>query len=193
MVLASIDDRIVEWVAAHRFALLNGFFTALGTVEKLGAIWVLLSFVVGLLMRRGVWAAVGLAALTAATTLAADGASFVVKDLVHRARPFEAHPQIHPLYVVHSSSFPAGHAATAFAGATLLSYLAPRLAPLFVGLAAAIGFSRIYVGVHYPTDVLAGALIGIVVGAAAIGVVLLVEKKWKPRAVTGGRQPIHAS
>jgi len=193
MVLASIDDRIVEWVAAHRFAPFNGFFTALGTVEKLGAIWVLLSFVVGLLMRRGVWAAVGLAALTAATTLAADGASFVVKDLVHRARPFEAHPQIHPLYVVHSSSFPAGHAATAFAGATLLSYLAPRLAPLFVGLAAAIGFSRIYVGVHYPTDVLAGALIGIVVGAAAIGVVLLVEKKWKPRAVTGGRQPIQAS
>jgi len=135
MVLASVDDRIVEWVAVHRFGPLNGFFTALGTVERLGAIWVLLALGVGLLRRRGVWAAVGLAAVTAATTLAADGVSFVVKDLVHRARPFEAHPQIHPLYVVHSSS----------------------------------------------------------VGAAAIGVVLLVEKKWKPRAVTGGRQPIHVS
>jgi undecaprenyl-diphosphatase len=91
-----------------------------------------------------------------------------VKDLVHRTRPADAHPQIHPLYVVHSSSFPAGHAATAFAGATLLSYLLPRAAPLFILLAAAIGFSRVYVGVHYPGDVLGGALIGAVCGAVAI-------------------------
>lgn len=193
MVLASIDDRIVEWVAAHRFGPLDGFFVALGTIEKLGAIWVVLAFVLGLLMRRGVRTAVALAVLTAATTFAADSASFGVKDLAHRARPFEAHPQIHPIYVVHSSSFPAGHAATAFAGATLLSYLAPRFVPLFVGLAAAIGFSRVYVGVHYPTDVLAGAAIGIVVGAAGIGVLRIAEKKWKQPALSGGGRTVHAS
>ena len=89
----------------------------------------------------------------------------------------ERHAQIHPLYVVHSSSFPAGHAATAFAGATLLSYLAPRLTPFFMLLAAAIGFSRVYAGVHYPSDVLGGAAIGLLVGAAAIGTLLLIEKK----------------
>jgi undecaprenyl-diphosphatase len=193
MVLASLDDRIVEWAAAHRFGPLDGFFVALGTVEKLGAIWVLMALVIGLLMRRGVWGAVGLAAVTGVTTFAADGVSFGVKDLVHRARPADVHHQIHPLYAVHSSSFPAGHAATAFAGATLLTYLAPRLAPLFVGLAVAIGFSRIYVGVHYPTDVLAGAAIGVVVGAAAIGALVLVEKKWKPRVFVGGRQTMLAS
>ena len=177
MVSASVDDRIVEWASAHRYGPLDGLFVALGTVEKLGLIWALLAFVLGLLMRRGLGPSILLAVVTLLTTFAADSVSFGVKDLVNRARPAELHPQIHPLYVVHSSSFPAGHAATAFAGATLLSYFAPRLTPFFVVLAAAIGFSRIYVGVHYPTDVLAGAAIGVMVGAAAIGIILVIESK----------------
>jgi undecaprenyl-diphosphatase len=177
MVPASIDDRVVEWASTHRFGPLDGFFIALGTVEKLGLIWALMAFVLALRMRRGIGPAVVLAVVTLLTTFAADSASFGVKDLVNRARPADLHPQIHPLYVVHSSSFPAGHAATAFAGATLLSYIAPRLLPLFVVLAAVIGFSRVYVGVHYPTDVLAGAAIGVMVGAVAIGVLLLIESK----------------
>jgi len=123
---------------------------------------------VGLATRRGLWAAAGWAVLLAVVTFAADAVSFGIKDLVHRTRPFDAHPQIHPLYVVHSSSFPAGHAATAFAGATLLSYLAPRAAPLLVLLASAIGYSRVYAGVHYPGDVLAGALLGVLCGLAAL-------------------------
>ncbi len=69
----------------------------------------------------------------------ADSACFGLKDVIERTRPFVAHPQIDPLYVVHSSSFPAGHAATAFAGATLLSYIAPRVAPGFLLLAARLG------------------------------------------------------
>ena len=168
MVPASIDDRIVEWAAAHRYGPLDGFFVALGTVEKLGLIWAVMAFVLGLLMRRGLRNAGVLALATLLTTFAADSVSFGVKDLVNRTRPADAHAQIHPLYVVHSSSFPAGHAATAFAGATLLSYFAPRLTPLFVVLAAAIGFSRVYVGVHYPLDVLGGALLGLAVATALL-------------------------
>ena len=162
-----MDDRIAVWVATHRVAILNDPFVWLGTIDKIGAVWIVLALAVGLWLRRGVWGTLGLVVLTALTTLAADSLSFGVKDLTHRTRPFQAHPEIHPLYVVHSSSFPAGHAATAFAGAVLLSFVAPRLAPLFCVLAALIGFSRVYVGVHYPTDVLAGAVLGAAVGAAA--------------------------
>jgi undecaprenyl-diphosphatase len=177
MVVASIDVRIVEWAAAHRYAPLNDFFVALGTVEKLGLIWALMAFALALLARRAVGPGLLLAALTLFSTLAADAVSFGVKDLVARPRPADAHPEIHPLYAVHSSSFPAGHAATAFAGATVLSYFAPRLAPFFAGLAALIGVSRIYVGDHYPTDVLAGAAIGVLVGATAIAILLVLERK----------------
>jgi undecaprenyl-diphosphatase len=176
-VLASVDDRIVVWMATHRVGVLNDPTVWLGTIDKLGAVWVALAVVVGVVRRFSPALTVLLAAFTALTTLAADSASFGVKDLVDRTRPFVAHPEIHPLYVVHSTSFPAGHAATSFAGATLLSYVAPRAAPLFVALAAAIGISRVYDGVHYPTDVLGGAAIGAIVGAAAVALLALARRR----------------
>ena len=166
-----MDTSIAIWVATHRVAALNDPMVWLGTIEKLGAVWVLLALVAGARLGLGIWRTLALGVATAITTFGADAVAFGVKDLTHRTRPFLAHPQIHPLYVVHSSSVPAGHAATAFAGAVVLTALAPRFWALFFGLAVAIGFSRIYDGVHYPTDVLAGALLGAAVGAVAVAAV----------------------
>jgi undecaprenyl-diphosphatase len=162
-----MDARIAVWIATHRIHALDEVFVGLGTVEKLGLLWAVIALAVGWTLRFGVWRTLGLAAGVALTTIAADAVCFGLKDAVHRTRPFVAHPQIHPLYTVHSSSFPAGHAATAFAGAVVLSFVVSRAAPLLLLVAAAIGFSRVYVGVHYPTDVLAGAAVGAVVGATA--------------------------
>jgi undecaprenyl-diphosphatase len=173
VLLDSVDDKLAVWVATHRLAPLNDVFVWLGTVDKVGLAWVAIALLIGLVGRLGLGSTVLLAVLTGLAVFAADSICFGLKDVVERTRPFIAHPQIQPLYVVHSSSFPAGHAATAFAGATLLSYVAPRAAPGFLLLAAAIGFSRVYVGVHYPGDVAAGALIGV---AVAVGAVILL--KW---------------
>lgn len=164
-----MDASVAVWVATHRIAALNDLFVGLGTVERLGLVWILAAVAIGWARGCGLWGTATLAVVTAVATFAADSVSFAVKDLTSRPRPFEAHPQIHPLYVVHSSSFPAGHAATAFAGATVLGYVARSAAPLLLLVALLIGFSRVYVGVHYPTDVLAGAAIGIAVGALAVG------------------------
>ncbi len=172
-----MDARFAVWVATHRVAALDGVFVGLGTIEKLGLVWIAIAIVVGVVRRAGLRATVALAVLTGLSTFAADAASFGIKDVTHRTRPFVAHPEIHPLYVVHSSSFPAGHAATAFAGATLLAYVAPKLAPATLALASAVAFSRVYVGVHYPTDVLAGALLGVAVGGAAILVVRAIRAR----------------
>jgi undecaprenyl-diphosphatase len=65
-----------------------------------------------------------------------------------------------------SYSFPSGHAASAFAGAWLLSHHYSRLAPLWFAIAALTGFSRIYLGVHYPGDVASGALLGTLLAEA---------------------------
>ena len=105
--------------------------------------------------------------------LASDGAavlvSFALRDWIGRRRPPLVYPEPKPLvHVPHSGAFPSGHAATAFACATVLACWDRRLAvPAFV-LAAAIGWSRVYVGVHWPLDVLGGAVLGVLVATALL-------------------------
>jgi undecaprenyl-diphosphatase len=106
----------------------------------------------------------GMAFLTAALT--AFGIELpvykVVKQAVKRNRPCEIVPAVHRrVRPSDRFSFPSGHTAGAFVMATLVAGLFPVLFPLAAGWALAVGFSRIYLGVHYPTDVLAGMSIGI--------------------------------
>jgi undecaprenyl-diphosphatase len=89
---------------------------------------------------------------------AADGIAGLVKAAVGEKRPDLPDPLV---TVPHSHSFPSGHTATSFAAATVLTALVPRGAPFFFVLAAAIAYSRLYVSVHYPLDVLGGAVIGV--------------------------------
>jgi membrane-associated phospholipid phosphatase len=94
----------------------------------------------------------------------ADVLAYALRHAIGRPRPPSVYAEPEPLVSVpHSSSFPSGHAATSFACATTLAFAAPRLAPGFFVLAAAIAWSRVYVGVHYPLDVLGGALLGVLV------------------------------
>lgn len=99
-------------------------------------------------------------------------ASGVVKPLVGRVRPHQS--GFVTARTVESSpatsySFPSGHAATAVAGALAGARLAPAAAPVLWGLATLMAVSRIYVGVHYPSDVLAGALLGLLCAYLVLG------------------------
>ena len=115
--------------------------------------WFVLAVIVALLL-RDVWVFV----VVAAAVLAADGVAGIVKVAVGEHRPDEPDPLV---TIPHSHSFPSGHTATSFAGATALSLLYPRATPAFFLLAAAIAYSRLYVGVHFPLDVVGGAVIGV--------------------------------
>jgi undecaprenyl-diphosphatase len=107
--------------------------------------------------------------LTVAGVAAADLLAFAVKTAVRVDRPPVRYATPAPLVRVPTDySFPSGHTATSFAAAVVLGWALPRRAWLFYVLAAAIGFSRIYVGVHYPIDVLGGAVLGLLVATALL-------------------------
>jgi undecaprenyl-diphosphatase len=91
-----------------------------------------------------------------------------VKLAISRPRPFATLPGAIAFEAEGGSSFPSGHAMRAFASAYVLSYLWPKLKAPFYLLACLVGFSRIYLGQHYPFDVLAGASIGPIVGYLTI-------------------------
>jgi undecaprenyl-diphosphatase len=110
-------------------------------------------------------------ALVAVAVAAAEIAATAIKLASGRLRPYVGEPEPPPLVTTHLDlTFPSGHATTSFAAAVVLSSLVERRTAIagFVALAFAIAASRVYVGVHYPSDVLAGALLGAVVGAAVV-------------------------
>ncbi len=85
-----------------------------------------------------------------------------LKFAIDKDRPFVTYPEIQKLTSAGSPSFPSGHTSEAFATATSLSIAFPKwyvIAPSFIWASAA-GYSRMHLGVHYPSDVLVGALIG---------------------------------
>ncbi|WP_035672804.1 phosphatase PAP2 family protein [Flavobacterium sp. 83] len=85
-----------------------------------------------------------------------------LKQVVKKQRPFETYSDIDQVISTGGYSFPSGHTSTAFATATSLSMVYPKwyvIAPSFVW-ASAVGYSRMHLGVHYPSDVFAGAILG---------------------------------
>jgi membrane-associated phospholipid phosphatase len=100
------------------------------------------------------------------TVLGTYALNTAVKLVIRRRRP--QLPGLPPLTSTPTQlSFPSAHASTSFAGARLYAQLGLPTAPLYA-LATGLALSRLYLGVHYPSDVLAGAALGMAAGAAGV-------------------------
>ncbi len=105
--------------------------------------------------------------------------TYILKYAVNRPRPYVTHPDLHPLGAESSRSFPSGHTSSAFSIATSLSLNYPKwyvIVPAYAW-ASATGYSRMYLGVHYPTDVLTGA----VLGSGTAWLTHVINKKWQAK------------
>jgi membrane-associated phospholipid phosphatase len=103
------------------------------------------------------------ALFVASSTAMSYGLEFVIKHIVKRSRPFMQNQGLTPVYRASGYSFPSGHASTTFSTATALSMAYPKwyvIAPAFLW-AGSVSYSRMYLGEHYPTDVTAGAALGV--------------------------------
>jgi undecaprenyl-diphosphatase len=90
--------------------------------------------------------------------------SHVLKDIFGRVRPCHVLQNVHMLTDCNTSyAFPSSHAVNIFAAAWFLARPLGRAAPVFFGIAAIVAYSRIYIGIHYPFDVVGGAAIGLLI------------------------------
>ncbi|MFE9567916.1 bifunctional phosphatase PAP2/diacylglycerol kinase family protein [Streptomyces sp. NPDC006692] len=180
--MGRIDRRWFERVATARLAGAEQVLPGLSRAADHGRLWFAtagaLAVVGGPTARRAARRGVGALALASLT------ANTVAKYATRRRRPVvDAVPLVRRLAKApRSSSFPSGHAASAAAFATGVALESSRYGALIAPVAAAVAFSRIYVGVHYPGDVLAGCALG----AAAAAVTCY---WWPPRPRPG--HPLH--
>jgi membrane-associated phospholipid phosphatase len=161
----NLDERILR--VARTCGHSPGFERAVARFSRLGehgGVWIALGLAGAALdvpERRAAWrrATAAIAATYAANT--------ALKLTVRRRRPRLA--GLPPLTSTPTQlSFPSAHAATSFAGARLYSLMGLPALPLY-GLASALSLSRLYLGVHYPSDVLGGALLGTTLATVAAG------------------------
>jgi undecaprenyl-diphosphatase len=132
--------------------------------------------VAGIVLRRR--ALISASALAVAASGLAVGAASLIAAIVARPRPFVAHPQIH-LFLAHAADpgFPSDHATAGFAiAAVLMARLGRRALPVLLA-AAVLAVSRVLVGVHYPLDVVAGALLGSAVAALICLIAATAERR----------------
>ena len=168
--LVDLDHSLIEFAPSFESPVLTSVFVLLS------AWWVKGPVLIGLALAYDLWrrrfppiAFMAAAVATLVTSLVVDQ----LKNVFDRSRPPEADPGLGSVVPIPDNpSFPSGHAATAFAAATAVAILCPRLRPWVLALAAGVALSRLYLRVHFPFDVLVGGLIGAALGALA-GVVAL--------------------
>ena len=157
----NIDIRLLRHINVDRNKHLDGTFKLI--TNSVGPVSIgapLLVFGTGLLEKDKTLQQKGI--VMGESFIVTSVISISMKYAVNRPRPFVTYPDIEKVTSGGSSSFPSGHTSDAFSTATSLSIAFPKwyvIAPSYV-YASAVGYSRMDLGVHYPSDVLAGAIVG---------------------------------
>ena len=158
----NIELSILDWFQTLHTPFLDKIMVFITRLGDAGIIWIVLSIVLLLIPKTRKSGAVMVVALVVDVLLC----NIVLKNLVARTRPYDVNTGVHLLVAkLHDYSFPSGHTAASFASVTAL-YLAgeKKLWKFALVLACLIAISRLYLYVHYPTDVLGGILFGVISG-----------------------------
>ena len=169
-IIQNADISILLYIQEHiRKEWMNGFWRAITFLGDGGWFWILLAVVL-LIMKKTRKAG---AAAAIALVIGALITNVCLKNMVARVRPYDTYSALIPIVTKPIDwSFPSGHTCASFASAFVYFRLLPKKYGISaLVLACMIAFSRLYLGVHCPTDVLAGFLIGLLASVLAVWMV----------------------
>ncbi len=165
--IQEIDLAILLFLQEHvRMAWMDGFWRFITSLGNAGWFWIMTAaFLLLFPKTRRIGGAAALSMFFGFLLT-----NVLLKNLVARTRPYDLYEALIPLIEKpHDFSFPSGHTCVSFAAALVYMRMAPGAwGKASVILAVLIAFSRMYVGVHYPTDVLGGLMVGAVVSVLAV-------------------------
>jgi len=157
-------DAQLERLRGHKVA--DVVFTTASELGDFSLIWHFVGAVRGLTSDHHANQAFVFSALIGAESLIVNQG---IKRLFRRTRPTESGDPRYPVRKPSTSSFPSGHASSAFFAASILTAWGGVVtAPAWFALAGVVGTSRAYVRIHHPSDVVGGAVVGLVLGQAAL-------------------------
>lgn len=157
--LLHLDAEILLWIQDYlRSDILTPVMKFITHLGDGGRIWIFLAFLCLFFLKTRKAGVFVLFSLLSSLVIN----NMFLKHFVGRIRPYEAVEGLHRMIGPQGDfSFPSGHAGSSFAAAVVILLMCPnKMGIPAMALAALIGFSRLYVGVHYPSDVIAGAVTG---------------------------------
>lgn len=172
------DSTLLDWFQSIQNDVLTGIFKVITTLGEGGVLWVILGLLL-LFNKKTKWMGITVLAALLFTLLVGN---LTLKPLVARPRPCWRHPEI-PLLIANPKdfSFPSGHSMSSFAAATAVLMWNRRAGIAALAGAVIMACTRLYFYVHYPTDIVAGLLIGVVLGILAYWIVKRVGRRWEER------------
>lgn len=178
------EAAIILWIQENLRGVMDGFWVSVTRLGDDGMLWIILGIVLLL------WKKTRPIGVTILISLVFDYVIInrTLKGLVARPRPFVVNEAIRPLITNVSpyKSFPSGHSGGAFAAMFALYRWVPKKigVPALI-LAALVALSRLYVGVHYPTDIITGCVVGFMCSVWAHYIVTQLMKKEERRKLNG--------
>lgn len=176
--IQNIDFKILDFIQNNMHnAVLDRLMPIVTSLGSAGAIWIVLAVILILLKKYRRYGYM----LMIALILCGVVGNLTLKPLIARIRPFDVRPLLQSLLIAEPKdfSFPSGHTMASFASSIVIYYMNKKAGILALILSILIAFSRLYLYVHYPSDVFAGIIIGSLIGYVSIRLHKFIENRSK--------------